>query len=543
MSDYTLVLVDTTGIQSYIFGSNRLRENVGASHLVYLATEGWLRTDPALLLGTEQHNLRNGKIAEELYIENDLDAELLYAGGGNTVVLFRNDGNDTSAKRFTRNLSWKLIAEAPGLEVVTVRQEVDLENGSLAQAFKSGFEQLGKRKADRERSQPLLGLGVTAACQSTGLVANHEQSEPSGGSQLVISSEVKAKWDNNGVANKRLNDALGDLLSNHYEFPLDFDDLGRSKGDSSYIAVVHADGNGMGKTLQKIIEKYGNHIGKNANRELIAEIRGFSNAVNEAGLSALRSVVEEIVHWSEQRHANRNDDAAEQNSGKLNLSIRPIVFGGDDVTFVCDGRIGLKAAQIFLNAFNAQKIPDEEGKNQFGRAAAGVTVVKTHYPFSRAYQLSEELCKNAKSVFERKTSALDWHLAQSGLFGDLSDIRQREYNERYDDQGKVSESLLMRPLIVNDNPIGEWHTWQNLVSLLALFRNIDQADSDQWPRNKVMQLREAIRHGHHAVEIFTAGYKELPTIKKDDSQHTKTGLIGRRSAYFDAIEMIEQEVW
>jgi len=40
MNEFYLVIVDTTGIQSYIFGSNRLRENVGASFLVHAATEG-----------------------------------------------------------------------------------------------------------------------------------------------------------------------------------------------------------------------------------------------------------------------------------------------------------------------------------------------------------------------------------------------------------------------------------------------------------------------------------------------------------------------
>ncbi len=36
MSDrvYVLVAVETASIQSYIYGSNRLRENVGASYLV-----------------------------------------------------------------------------------------------------------------------------------------------------------------------------------------------------------------------------------------------------------------------------------------------------------------------------------------------------------------------------------------------------------------------------------------------------------------------------------------------------------------------------
>jgi len=36
-----LIVVDTMQIQPYIFGSNRLRENLGASYLVAQATEDW----------------------------------------------------------------------------------------------------------------------------------------------------------------------------------------------------------------------------------------------------------------------------------------------------------------------------------------------------------------------------------------------------------------------------------------------------------------------------------------------------------------------
>jgi hypothetical protein len=38
---YVLVAVETAHIQSYIFASNRLRENVGASYLVTAATGEW----------------------------------------------------------------------------------------------------------------------------------------------------------------------------------------------------------------------------------------------------------------------------------------------------------------------------------------------------------------------------------------------------------------------------------------------------------------------------------------------------------------------
>ena len=41
--DYTLTVLETASIQSYIFNSNELRENIGASHLVYMATTYWVK--------------------------------------------------------------------------------------------------------------------------------------------------------------------------------------------------------------------------------------------------------------------------------------------------------------------------------------------------------------------------------------------------------------------------------------------------------------------------------------------------------------------
>ena len=85
-----LVVVDTTQIQSYIFDSNRLSENVGASYLVDAATGDWAleavkKVAPGNNIGRE-NNLVDGA-----WIENGLDAEVLYSGGGNFVVLFSDE--------------------------------------------------------------------------------------------------------------------------------------------------------------------------------------------------------------------------------------------------------------------------------------------------------------------------------------------------------------------------------------------------------------------------------------------------------------------
>ncbi len=66
-------------------------------------------------------------------------------------------------------------------------------------------------------------------------------------------------------------------------------------------------------------------------------------------------------------------------------------------------------------------------------ACAGIAIVKSHYPFARAYALAEELTRSAKSYRTKETivgSCLDWHFALSGLGGSIKEIRDREYKVR-----------------------------------------------------------------------------------------------------------------
>ena len=61
MSIYTLVAVDVSGIQDYVFGSNKLQHIIGASELVHRATHDWVRD--AL---PPSHNLRDVKASKQL---------------------------------------------------------------------------------------------------------------------------------------------------------------------------------------------------------------------------------------------------------------------------------------------------------------------------------------------------------------------------------------------------------------------------------------------------------------------------------------------
>ncbi|MBW4505456.1 MAG: hypothetical protein KME64_02935 [Scytonematopsis contorta HA4267-MV1] len=567
MNNLVATVIDTTGIQKYIFGSNRLRENIGGSYLVQVATDEWVK----------ECLKKIGKVYEEIddfephiITDNEIVAELVYAGGGNTVLLFKTE---EYAKKFTRILSNKILREAPGLNIVIAHQEFDWDKKDSLRETIEGKLIKTKLESQKQRprpSMPLLAMSVTANCNSTGFVAvdtSKNYGVPENDSYLV-SREIVAKLktvypngrepanknsepENREAANTKLiNTIFKGLKLGKYQIPYDVDDLGRSEGESSYIAIVHADGNRLGNRFQEYAKT------TSSNRDFVIAMRKLSKAINEAGKNALRAVAEMLIKQSIIMEDNRpaiqyvstsgeviNQVNLQQRNGKTYLPFRPIVYGGDDITFVCDGRLGLSLAVKFLEKFEefTANLPDNKGK---ATACAGIAIVKTHFPFAKAYALSESLCAEAKRWMRKETddykkplfSALDWHIAASGLIGSINEIRQREYKVQIPERDEVA-SLLMRPMRSHSQK-NEWRTWSGFAEVVhELNTHKDWKDR----RNKVMALRDVLRQGREATKQFRQLYslESLPAFPEANSKLAEEGWWNEFCGYFDAIETME----
>lgn len=538
MNKYIATVIDTTGIQKYIFGSNRLKENVGASYLVKLATDDWVKYSLKQLGNVYIPDKACNQLEPCIHQKDEIIAELIYSGGGNTFLLFK-DTEENYAQEFTKILSKKILIEAPGLNIVVAHQPFEWNGKKLLRDVIKDDLIKGKldiHKRNSRSSVPLLGLSVTANCISTGLVAvdTRELDRP-------LSREAITKLDKANDANNQLKKILFDerkirKRNEQYDIPLDVDDLGRSENESSYIAVVHIDGNQMGKRFESYAES------QSHNRDFIIAMRELSWGVSEASCKALEAVGQAVIKLIDEDNFKIKDNY---------LPFRPIVYGGDDVTFVCDGRLGLSLAVKFLEKFEefTQDLPSKQGKEK-ATACAGIAIVKTHYPFSRAYELSEALCNSAKRFAREETnknsgkkpmfSALDWHIASSGLLGNIGEIREREYRVQIPESDKLAY-LIIRPLR-SHTFLNEWRTWAGFSKVVNNF-NKDW----KYRRNKVMALREVLRQGKKATEQFIQAYaldKEekkqgLPTFPNADSQLAKYGWLDDRCGYFDAIEVMD----
>jgi len=526
MSPYTLTIVDTSGIQDYIFGANQLRQNIGASYLVDKATRGWAR-EILEELGL-RHNIKNLDDTQEPFygervIESgDVDAEVVYAGGGNLVILFVDLGK---AESFTQRLTRKVLKDAPGLRVVIAHQPIEWDTqplGGPRGCLQAAMEDLARRKADFRPSVPLPGLGVTQECVFTGAPAvTTWESQP-------VSAEVLAKTKSEVVdaANERLKQFID--FRGFEPYSTDFEELGGAKGEKSYIAVVHTDGNGMGRRIEKLRD---DHPAAGQNREYVTKLRAFSLSVQRAALKALQATVDHLIDKTK-----KNEKGEWEIAGQINLTgnqfpFRPIVFGGDDLTFICDGRLGLNLAAMYLEKLSQETLDDGD----FIACRAGVAGVKTHFPFARAYQLAEDLAASAKRYIHSLDSAkdaitaLDWHFATSGVLFDLRSLRAGEYRV-------PAGHLEMRPVRISPNG-ADWRSWENFQNATLAF-----GYSQQWAgrRNKVKALRGALRDGPDAVKNFFRVNGNLYLPAMDGSKTlVESGWQDGHCGYFDAVEAMD----
>lgn len=539
MADYTIVLLEASGIQEYIFGSNHLAQNIGASELVMRSTTTWVRADLNKL--KLRHNiqadtagglLRSGKTLED----GDLDAEVVFSGGGAATLLFRDDAQ---AATFIQNITQRALEDAPGLKLWAARRTFPAGQGQ----FRETYEKLRGDMFQRKRlpyARPLPGLSVSAACVFTGLPAVGFDNDPLvAGKEVLekpemqrddyvprpISAETAARLRAESDGKKRLHELLPQVKEKGLEFVYDFDHFG-SKDESSYVAVVHIDGNNMGSRFGDVGQD------SHSDRDYITAVQAFSDSIQKAAETALTQTVNDLLAAYDGKDTIAGVIKLQRtpNSNRYMLPFRPLVFGGDDVTFVCDGRLGLSLATRYLEVVSQQILTDRQPLH----ARAGVAVVHNHYPFSRAYDLSASLAGRAKKAIaelstdpDEGATVLDWHFAKAGLLFELSESSKREYQVQAGD-------LLMRPVLIRPATNNQWRTWGIFRELTRTFLN-----SPDWAgrRNKVLALREALRAGPDAVSQFLNNYglptlPDIPSMPDMRSQGWQAGRCG----YFDAIE-------
>lgn len=476
-----LVLIETSGNQGYIFGSNRLAQNVGASQLVHQC-------------GTDLVSAA---------LDGIPGAQPLVQASGKALVVVP-DGD--AASQLIWSVTSRALVEAPGVHLAGVSVEYDPDvPGGLMAASRLVHRRFGAARTQVPGPERrFLRLPPVASCTDSHYPASVLAQWPTPHDESVV-GEAKRQAALRGfrrmhraleASAPRLADQVDeatealDTSSPAYakkisELEAYFEQTGRDR----WIAVVHIDGNGVGKRLSQ--------LDVSDNEEYARRLEGLTSFLSGAADGALEAAVSVV--------------RARRRGGGV-VPFLPLVFGGDDTTFICDGADALDATVAYMRAFEALTTDAAvDGPPRHG-AKAGIAIVKPHYPFSAAYGLAEELTGVAgqvKAQLGESCSALDFHVLHDASGGDLRAVRERITRR----EGDVEVRLTAGPYVVSDielDALGPderaWaapRRWEDLVRRVAVLQE-EKDGRTVLPNSQVHALRDAINRSVPEAETAYA---------------------------------------
>ena len=486
-----MYMYDVRGIQEYIFRTNKLKEIIGASEIVRGITEElFKKTADSLGYKVE---LAEGQLKFKFDEPNDFDAEIFYNGGGNLLVLFEDDDK---AQALNTAMRIQLVKDTYSLQLAIAGIEITSES-----AYQEDYRNLRKEMEKVKLNMPPLSL-----VSSFPFTLNDPQTG------FPFSEEYYGKKVTRETLRKLLkyDEIKENVVAN-------LNEMGTCEGDNK-IAIVHIDGNNMGKKVASKINKVKSYV------EAAAVLRGFSKQVDDLFTkTALQSVIDKLPSFWERAGYNG------EKRGKERL-FRTVIHAGDDITFVCNDKIALQCTREFIRSIENENEGKKEDE-QF-QVCAGIYIMHTHFPFSVGYEMAEQLCDNAKKRSRTNPgNYVDFHINFAGILNDLETIREKQYvSKERNEQGKPI-SLLQRPYQIE----GYDDEMRKLVRTIRLISKTNLS------RGKVKELREAFYEGKamvdHKVKMINSRIKDESNrivVNQDVDYMDESYKI-----LFDAIEIMD----
>ena len=254
-----------------------------------------------------------------------------------------------------------------------------------------------------------------------------------------------------------------------------------------------------------------------------------------------------------------------------NLPIRPLILGGDDLTFVCPANMSIMFTKTLMKLMDTET-PENAPEHLTSRLSrhmdccAGVAILPTSYPFFRGYILAEQLCDYAKKSMRSLlpegineaenltiedipvgSSWLDFAILHGEQAPTLEQIRNVEY------RGVRGDMHFGAYQIGNSTAKITKDRRQNIENLIECTTQFLQSKKKNPPKNamahnKIKELRNVLHHGKDETARFLRQLKyqkqNLPDIEDWKSYLNEDNLLwssekNSKTPYVDAIELMD----
>lgn len=521
MNNRTLAMYDIRGIQDYIFRTTKLRDAIGASAIV----EDILNR--ALKEAVEQAKKQGMSFDCDLEWEdqvnntfkvftNDSNIQVLYIGGGNAFVTYRDKD---LCRAINRLMSKYVIEKTYSLQLAIAMTDITGDYSADNERIK---KEMNRIKADMAESSPVgalpimdveLASGLPISCDCIDRITHEELSK-----ETALKRE--AEWK------KRRHIKLKKL-----------DNLIEEKGNDSTLAVVHIDGNNMGLRIRSLMDSEHDYV------NAVNKIRRISYSINHS----FKEVLENMIQYF-----NECNDRE--------ISMLEVINGGDDITYICTAKAAIASVEYFVKNITQKSLtgnPADLDKYGFS-ICAGIAYIRSHFPFSIGYQVAEACCESAKSRAKEENNGskignfFDFQFCKNVQTQNIKLIRKNEY------QSPSGEFLMLRPYEIGGDS-SKPYSYEKLRSNLLEFSKLkDESsrgsgeESNSIPRKHAKTIRNTYGLGKMQMSVLKSflesrGWR-LPGQIGDEIEFYEQDLNldgevrGYTAKYYDALELMDDYI-
>ena len=432
---YVLCMYDIRGKQEFIYRSSKLKEIVGASLIIrdlfedYLyqsakiyrnkINEDFKDTDEDAIFKYDPNIEKPDEFSfrdfEDRMNGNQYIGEIVYDGGGNFLMLYKNE---EAMKKTTEIFTKKILKEIGTLKVVaTYIGNIREDNYHSDDTKEPGdYERLYQKHRFRESTalytQPYGSLPIvqTSPVSSMPLTYMYDHApkdiSASEKSYFKCSTETNAKLKKYWEEAKDHGDEMGETILDNI--------VAETKGEDSMLAIFYIDGNAMGAKVQACLH------GKKNYDDCVNLLREFSKKIQKT--------------FIDDRKKDMSKEDKKQSSDKKRYRSRILIGAGDEMTIICRADESYEIIKEYLS-----KIPSPYS------SCAGAAIFHSHTPFSDAYRIAEQCCEDTCKNYMKENeltlaNLMDFEYCQGGIGFKLSDIRK----ENGDDNNS-------RPWLVESN--------------------------------------------------------------------------------------------
>lgn len=465
-------------IQTYLFASPRLRAMLGANSilgetirikLARLARDTGAVADSDLLKQLPHQNPDDPLAKVSVSSSSDLlcdDPALIYRDYG---VLVRDGGHfiatfpdRAKAEAFVQQ-AYSLIAE--NLPGILVEARIDGESIQPDERSESLFQHPAFQVSHQNGHQPAQERGVKGTFTS----AEEATMEDRGRSFRQHPTDIIALLENSGLI-----PGVDKSIQSFAEI-----------AQGGYIALIHADGNSIGKRYQEW-QKRGPADG------LAREAHGerFFHKMRVSVRCALVKALTEVFP-------------------RDRAPYRLLMLGGDDLLMVCAAGFALPFVRSY--AKELAKIPLADGEPL--SIGAGVAIAKDSFPIHRLHEIAESLADSSKRLYRARPecgSVVDWSISTNAWVEDPLSERRAESL-----RGKTILSRKPYPVLGD----GSLHALLEEISRLAQIGDL--------ARSQLRTLVEVQRQGDSLARL---AWQELPKTTREPVERTlkqlgQTGIL------------------